>query len=204
MTIMKTFISILFCATLTSGLVAQDFDKNMATARSSYSSGKLEDTRFAMEQMLSDIDMAIGKEILKMLPAQMGTLKSDARQDNVSGNSAGMATGLFVHRTYGMDPKTASLEIINNSPLMNSLSAILNTPLMGSMMHDENQKTVKIQGYKSLLTRHLDSETGKTSYDIQIPMNNTLFTLKVDDSNETEITGFANTIPLSKIAQLAQ
>ena len=200
---MKTFISILFCVTLLTSVCAQDFDKNMATARSSYSSGKLEDARFAMEQMLSDIDMAIGKEILKMLPAQMGTLKFDTKQDNVSGGS-GAATGLFVHRTYGMEPKSASLEIINNSPLMNSLSAILNTPLMGSMMRDENQKTVKIQGYKSLLTKHLDSETGKTGYDLQIPMNNTLFTLKVDDTNESEITGFANSIPLAKIAQLAQ
>jgi hypothetical protein len=200
---MKKFISILFCAALLTSVRAQDFDKNMATARSSYASGNLGDARFAMEQMLSDIDMAIGKQILSMLPAQMGTLKFDAKQDNVSGGT-GVATGLFVHRTYGLAPKTASLEVINNSPLMNSLSAVLNTPLMGSMMRDENQKTVKIQGYKSLLTKHLDSETGKTSYDLQVPMNNTLFTLKVDDTNEAEITGFANAIPLAKIAQLAQ
>jgi hypothetical protein len=63
---------------------------------------------------------------------------------------------------------------------------------------------LKVQGYKSLLTKNLDSDTGKTNYELQMPLNNTLVTLKLDDTNEAEITGFANTIPLSKIAQVAQ
>ena len=201
---MKTILSIIFCAFILLNADAQDFDKNLATARSSYSSGKLEDARFAMEQLMNDLDAAIGKEILKMLPAQMGTLKSTATEDRVTGSSGGMTSGLYVQRTYGMDPKRAALEIINNSPLMNSLGAILNTPLMGGMMRDENQKTLKIQGYKSLLTKNLNSDTGKTNYELQIPMNNTLVTLKMDDTTEAEITGFANSIPLAKIAQLAQ
>ena len=201
---MKTIFSFLFCVFLIVNASAQDFDKNMASARAAYAAGNLSDARFAMEQLLSDLDAAIGKEILKMLPAQMGSLKFDVKSDNVTGSSAGVTAGLYVQRTYGADPKRAILEIINNSPLMNSLGAILNTPMMGSMMRDENQKMVKVQGYKSLLTKHLDSDTGKTSYDIQIPMNNTLVTLKIDDTSEAEITAFANTIPLPKIAQIAQ
>ena len=200
----KDILSILFMVGVATTGWAQDFDKNIATARSSYSSGNLGDARFAMEQLLGDLDAAIGKEILKMLPSQMGSLKYNDKEDKVTGSAAGYTAGLYVQRTYGMTPKVAALEIINNSPLMNSLGAILNTPMMGGMMRDENQKTVKVQGYKSLLTKHLDNDTGKTSYDIQIPMNNTLVTLKVDDTNEAEITGFANAIPLAKIAQLAQ
>ena len=72
------------------------------------------------------------------------------------------------------------------------------------MMRDENQKQIKVQGYKSLLTKNVNSETGKTNYELQIPMNNTLLTLKMDDTNEGEITSVANTIPLAKIAQIAQ
>jgi hypothetical protein len=63
---------------------------------------------------------------------------------------------------------------------------------------------VKIQGYKSMLYRHVNSETAKTNYELQIPMNNTLVTVKIDDTNESEITAAANAIPLSKIAALAQ
>lgn len=182
---------------------AQDFDKNIATARTSYSSGDLENARFAMEQMLRDLDMAIGKEILKLLPTQVGTLKVNEKDDNLTGG-AGYGGGLYVHRSYGLSPKGAQLEIINNSPLINSIQSILTMPVLGGMMRDENQKQIKVQGYKSLLTKNVNSETAKTSYELQIPMNNTLVTLKMDDSNEQEITAAANSIPLAKIVAIAQ
>jgi len=196
----KIYLILLVITGLNAG--AQDFDKNLATARSSYSSGDLENARFAMESMLRDLDMAIGKEILKMLPTQLGAMKVNEKEDNLSGGT-GFA-GLFVQRTYGTDPKRSNIEIINNSPLITSIGAMINTPVLGGMMRDENQKTIKIQGYKSLLTKNVNSETGKTNYELQIPINNTLVTLKADDTSETEITGFANTIPLPKIAQIAQ
>ncbi len=199
---MKKFsLLLLFLAT---GFVtlAQDFDKNVATAISSYTSGNLQDSRFAMEQALRDLDMAIGKEILKVLPVRMGTLAAVEKEDNVSGT--GGYVGLYVQRHYGADPKRGSIEIINNSPMINSLNAILSMPIIGGMMRDENQKMIKIQGYKSILNKQVNTETGKTSYDLQVPMNNTLVTLRMDDSSESEITAAANTIPLAKIVQMAQ
>jgi hypothetical protein len=183
-------------------VAAQDFDKNIATARSTYSSGNLQDSRFAMEQMLRDLDMAIGKEILKLLPTNIGSLLSVQKEDNVSGT--GGYVGLYVNRHYGADPKRASIEIINNSPLINSLNAILSMPVIGGMMQDENQKIVRVQGYKSILSKQANTETGKTNYELQIPMNNTLLTLKMDDTTEGDITAAANTIQLAKIIEIAQ
>ena len=188
-------------AMMTFAVIAQDFDKNLATAKSSYSSGKLEDARFAMEQMLRDLDAAIGKEILKMMPTKMGTLNVNTTNDNVTGG-AGVAAGLFVQRTYGTGAKTAKVEIINNSPMIAGLNALLSLPMMTS--GDPNQKQVKIQGYKSILRKEVDSQSGKTNYELQTPFNNTLLTLRVNDTNEAEIIGFANTIPLAKIAEFAQ
>src|ERR1041384_5598289 len=198
---MKNFICIALVLAAF-GATAQDFDKNLATAKSSYGSGDLDNARFAMEQMLRDLDMAIAKEILKMLPAQIGSMKANDKEDNLTGG-AGYVGGLFVHRTYGMTPKSGQIEIINNSPMITSIQAILTTPILGGMMRDENQKQIKIQGYKSLLTKNVNSETAKTNYELQIPMNNTLVTLRIDDSNEGEITAAANNIPLTKIAQIA-
>jgi len=199
---MKKFnLILIFLAT---GLItfAQDFDKNVATAKSSYASGNLQDSRFAMEQALRDLDMAIGKEILKILPTKLGSLAVVEKEDNVTGS--GSYVGLYVNRHYGADPKRGSIEIINNSPMINSLNAILSMPIIGGMMRDENQKMVKIQGYKSILNKQVNSDTGKTNYELQIPMNNTLVTLKIDDTNEGEITAAANAIPLAKIVQMAQ
>jgi len=196
-------IFFLFIVLVAFNASAQDFDKNVATAKSSYSSGDLENARFAMEQMLRDLDLAIGKEILKMLPGQISTLKANEKEDNLTGG-AGYAGGLYVHRSYGATPKAGQVEVINNSPLINSLQTILTTPVLGGMMRDENQKQIKVQGYKSLLTKTVNSETAKTNYELQIPMNNTLVTVRMDDSNEQEITAAANAIPLAKIVAIAQ
>ena len=195
----KIFYLFIFIGT---AAYSQDFNKNVATAKSSYGSGDLENARFAMEQMLRDLDIEIGKEILKLLPAQIGALKSDPKSDNLSGGTG--YAGLFVQRSYGASPKSGQVEIINNSPLINSLQTILTAPILGGMMRDENQKQIKVQGYKALLTKSVNSETAKTNYELQIPMNNTLVTLRMDDTNEQEITAAANNIPLAKIVAIAQ
>ena len=200
---MKNVILFLMSMSLMTSINAQDFDKNLATAKSSYGSGDLENARFAMEQMMRDLDIAIGKEILKMLPTKVGTLNVNQKDDNVTGGG-GTMTGLFVHRSFGTEPKSAAIEIINNSPMINSIQSILTMPMIGGMMRDENQKVVKVQGYKSLLQKNVNTETNKTDYELQIPFNNTLLTVKMDDTNEAEITGVANSIPIPKIAQIAQ
>lgn len=180
---------------------AQDFDKNLAEAKAAYTTGKLEDARFAMEQMLHELDIAIGKEILKLLPSKLGAMHVNASDDNVTGGTGG--AGLFIHRSFGSSPKTSSVELINNSPMIAGINAILSMPMIG-MAGDPNQKQVKVQGYRSILRKNLNTETSKTDYELQIPFNNTLLTLKVDDSNETEILNFGNQFPLPKIAQMAQ
>ncbi|MFN6090280.1 MAG: hypothetical protein ACK47E_16155 [Cyclobacteriaceae bacterium] len=197
----KGLLAILIWLPLLSG--AQDFAKNLTTARSSYSAGRLEDTRFALEQMLVDLDIVIGKEIIKLLPTKVASLNYNAKEDNVTGGS-GTVTGLFVERRYGAETKTATINVFNNSPEMSSINTILSMPLIGGMMRDENQKVIKIQGYKSLLNKIVDSDTGKTNYELQVQMNNTLLTVKMDDTSEQEIAAVANGLQLSKIAQLAQ
>lgn len=195
---MKRISLLLVVVSMASVAFAQDFTKNVSTARSAYAAGKLQDSRFAMEQMLRDLDIEIGKEILKLLPAKIGTRNANTASDNVNGTSG--FTGLFVERHYGTDPNNASIEIINNSPLINSIGLILAAP----MMHDQNQKVIKVQGYKALLTKNQNTETGKTGYELQIPMNNTLITVRITETTETEITAAANTIPLAKIAEKAE
>ena len=182
--------------------LSQEFDKNLASARSSYSSGDLSNARFSMNQMLGVLDEAIAKEILKLLPTKLGSLDYKQKEDQLTGGSGGFAGGLFVNRYFGNDPKTASIEIVNNSPYITSLNELLSMPMIG--MGDSSQKSIKIQGYKGILRKQTGSDDNKLSYELQLPFNNTLLTLKVADTTESEITQFANTIPLAKIATAAQ
>ena len=78
---------------------AQDFAKRLTEAKTAYAAGKLDDSRFAMEQMLQELDIITGKEVLKLLPAKMGEKAANTKNDNVSGSSG--FVGVVIHREYG-------------------------------------------------------------------------------------------------------
>jgi len=182
-------------------LMAQDFSANLSTAKSSYASGNLEDARFAMQNMITEIDIAIGREVLKMLPSKMESFDANIKADNVTANT-GLA-GAMIHREYGSEDKRINVDIMSNSPLIGSLNAILSLPLIGNS-GDGTQKTVKVQGYKGILQKSVDTETNKTDFTLQIPLNSTLLTFTVPDSNEADVMKMANTIPVADIAKMIQ
>jgi hypothetical protein len=136
-----------------------------------------------------------------MLPAKMESFAANPKADNVSANT-GLA-GAIVHRDYGTTEKLVVVDIMSNSPLVGTLNAFLSMPFMGNS-GDGTQKTVKVQGYKGMLQKTVDSETNKTDYTLQIPLNNTLLTFTVPDSNEADVIKMANTIPVTDIAKMVQ
>ncbi len=199
---MKTLYFTLVALAAFSSLKAQDFSKNLAIAKTSYSAGKLEESRFAMQQMLQELDMIAGKEVLKALPAKLENLNANTSSDNVSGAS-GFA-GVVIHRDYGTADKKAEIEIISNSPIISSINTILSLPFVGAASGGD-QKVVKIDGYKALIQRHKSSEdNSKVTYDVQIPLGSSLFTLKSETATEEEISKFTKSIPVAQIAKLLQ
>ena len=184
---------------------AQEFDKSLASAKTAYNSGNLEDARFNLENALREVDAAIGREILKVLPTTMDGMKTDTKNDQVTGMAAGFAAGLYVQRTYGQtSEKHASINIISDSPLMAGINAILAMP---SIMNtgDSNQKVVKVHGYKSLLNRQTDENNQTTGYQLQVPFSNSMLTLEYSGTiTEAAMLNLANTIPMDQIVKIAQ
>ncbi len=127
---------------------AQEFTKQLADARTAYTSGKLDDSRFAMQQMLQNLDIIMGKEVLKLLPAKLQEQGSNASRDNVTGTSGFM--GVVIHREYGPEDKNINLEIISNSPLLTSINALLSIPMIGNT---GDNRVVKVSGYKALVQK---------------------------------------------------
>lgn len=183
---------------------AQEFDKSLASAKSAYNAGNLEDARFNLENALREIDAAIGREILKVLPASLGGLNSDSKNDQVTGMSGALTGGLYVHREYGTADKRAIVDIISDSPLMAGINAILSMPMIMNT-GDSNQKVVKVHGYKSLLTREVDENNQTSGYQLQTPFGNSLLTLQHNGIiTEADMLKLANSLPLEKIIALAQ
>ncbi|MCG8306398.1 MAG: hypothetical protein MI975_03340 [Cytophagales bacterium] len=197
--IITTALSIILVAAFQSR--AQDLSSKLGEARSSYNSGSLDDARFALEQALQQIDQAVGREILKILPTDLMGMNFIEGEDNVVGTNLGFA-GLFVDRNYGQGEKNAGIDIIGDSPLMAGLNAMLALPAIMTQ-GDQDQKRIKVDGYKSLLQKESGSE-GITSYSVQIPANHTLITLNVQGYSESEVISMANMIPVSQIVKLAR
>jgi hypothetical protein len=195
------YLIILGCILFTTTAFSQDFTTDIATAKTAYSSGQLENAHFALQQAMQEIDIIIGKEVLKILPAKMDTLSANTKDDNVSGNIGFM--GSTIHRSYGQHDD-ADLSIIGNSPLIQTLNAFLNTPILGGMMNNNgNSKIIKVQGYKGQLTKE-DNGSGQSNYSMQIPLGSSLITFTAKNTTDTQITAWANTLPLQQIAKLVQ
>jgi hypothetical protein len=198
---MKNFIFLITLAVAANICRAQDFNKAMATAKASYSAGKLEDAHFALQQAMQEVDLTVGKEVLKLLPSKLGSMPSFAKDDNVSSNIG--FVGATIHRAYGQGAQNADISIIDNSPLIAMTNSLLNMPMMG-MMTGGKEKKVKVQGYKARLEKQAGSTADKSSYELQIPLGNALFTFKVNDCTDDQIVALVDTIPLQDIAKLIE
>jgi hypothetical protein len=197
---MRKLASIVLLNLFASLAFGQDFNKNLVAARSAYASGNLSSSRFAMEAMLREVDAAIAREILKILPTKMAALPANLKDDNTT--ATGNSMGLFVQRTYGTAGKTATVDVVNNSPLITSLNALLALPFVTNA-GDGSQKVIRVQGFKAILNKN-QSGSGQVGYDLQIPLQNTLVTFKMDDTKEADMLQLADTLPLEKIAAIAR
>ena len=177
---------------------AQEFNKQLATARTAYKAGKLDDSRFAMQQMLQELDMMTGREILKILPATMQTHTAKKDKDEVSGASG--FTGIVIHREYGTT-KPVELEIITNSPMIAALNGLLSLPFLAN---NPDQKVIKINGYKALVQKVTGETESSVHYEVQLPLNNSMLTLKAPGYSQDDVIKMANSLPVAEIVKLIQ
>ena len=182
---------------------SQDVSVNLNKAKEAYGSGKLHDSRFALQQALADVDQELGKEILAMLPANLGSLPYIKEEDNVTGNAAGI-TGMYVNRSYRDPERSINLELIDDSPMLAVVNRLLSLPVFIGA-GDPNQKRVKIQGYKALLQKETEDSTGVVNFNIQVPFNQSMFTFRsVGFDSENEIIGLAESLPLEAIVRMTK
>ena len=203
---MRTYIINIFITlfVFTGSLVrAQDVPLRLEQAKAAYSSGNLQDSRLALQQALAEVDQALGKEILSMLPQYMESLSYVEEEDLVMGNAAGI-TGMHVNRFYGDDQQSVRVELIDDSPLLAAVNSLLSLPtFMGAA--DPNQKRIRIHGYKALMEKSTDDSTGVVSWNLQVPFNRSLFTFQsIGFEEEKKVVGMAETIPLEAIIKLTK
>lgn len=184
------------------GALAQEgVEATLEEARKAYRAGDLEAARFKLQQAMTEVDLAIAREVLALLPTQMGDMTYTDTDETVGSAALGFA-GLYVSRTYlSDDESSASVQVIADSPLLAGLNTVLSLPI-GAF--DSNQKRIRIGGYRGLLQKQ-DDGNGKISWDVQIPFGSSLLSLSFKGiSEEKAVMDMTNTIPIDRIARLVQ
>lgn len=196
----QSILVILFLSA-TSLLSAQDqTTTHLAEAKSTYNSGELEATRFALQQSLNELNLLIGQRILDELPEQLGTATALSDSDAYNGSVVGY-TGVYIDRTYQSENKeqTIQLNLIHDSPLMSGLTTFLANPLINAL---SGRKMVKIDGYKTALE---ESEGTPTEFSLYVPFGKSLLTMSFEGfESENEVLALAKLVPVGKIVALAE
>lgn len=198
---MKSIITILAVVAFGFAMQAQQVEEKLKEASGAYKAGNLENARFALQQALTEINQAIGREILALLPESLDGMHKVEEGDDVTGSGYGFA-GLFVSRDYQGEGKESSVEIISDSPLLAGINAMLSMPVFLGASPD--QKRIKIDNYKALMTRNQDTD-GVVSWDIQMPFSSSMLSFRCSGiESEKEVTALVNQLPVDKIVKMAQ
>ena len=180
-------------------MAQNEVQNKLSEADAAFKSGNLEETRFALQQSLAALDKLVGEAILNKLPAELSGLEAETEDDEMSGGSAGL-TGVYVKRYYMGDEQDIELEIVTNSPFMSMVNASLTNPLLASMSGGD-QSVVKIDGYKSLLRKNENSD-GVPSFELNIPVNDSMIIINSNGFTQNEVINIANAIDVRGIAKL--
>ena len=145
-------------------------------------------------------DEKTGDEILKLLPDKMKDKNNgkdkDAKKEKDKVKDAKGFLGVIIHRDYGEDDQSIRVEIINNSPSLISVNAFLNNPVNNPDLY----AVTVIDGYPALV-QTLTNENSTIDYELLLPMDATLLTVRCKGYNREEVIAFANNIPVAKIAK---
>jgi hypothetical protein len=173
-----------------------DIKSNLDGAESSFSNGKYNEARYAIQQAMLGVEMEIGKKILAELPESIEGLKKDASLDQVTSSGWGWA-GLTIKREYIDGDRELSFTISNNSAWMQAINLYLgNNAYMQTSGGEQKWKQTRIQDQKAVI--EYDAGSG---YKLSVPLGQTSLLMYegINFKNEQEFLKAAEVINITKI-----
>ena len=169
----------------------------MDNAGKSFSANSYSDARYAVQQALMGIELQLGRQLLKSLPASVDGLSADTSQDKVMSTQWGW-NNLSIQRIYsdGKD-KEMTLTIGNNLLYSGLVNAYFNNAYaVQANGNDQNAKQVKVQGNKAIIT--YDADKG---YSLIVPLGQSSMIVweDINFANEDEVMSAANKFNIENI-----
>ena len=129
-----------------------DVNQQMADAEKSHAAGDYSDARYSLKQALMGIELQIGKEILRSLPASAKGLEKDTSQNKVMSTQWGW-NNLTIQSIYKKGDQQMTITIGNNAAYSVFVNMYFNNAY-AQTNNDNSQKVkqTKVKGYKAIIT----------------------------------------------------
>lgn len=172
-----------------------DVNENLASAEELYKSATYGEARRAIQQAVLGVEMEIGQQLLKSLPASVTGLPVLADKDKVTSTGWGWS-GLTIYREYLKDDRQLRMTIANNSILMSAVNMFLNGNFGQTSSSEQNWKQTKLKGHKAVI--EYDEDSG---YKLSVPVGQASLIVfeGVNFSNEPELMAAASQFDVDKI-----
>jgi len=181
------------------GLVSTppDVKQNLADAETSYKSKSYGEARYSVQQAMLGVELEIGNQILKSLPATINGLTKVDKEDQVASSGAGWA-GLTIQRKYtDAKDKQFSLTIANNSAWMSAINLYMNNGGYAQQTGgQQNWKQTKVKGNRAIIEFNQGS-----GYKLSVPIGQSSLIVceGVNFATEQEMMSAANTVDIDGI-----
>ena len=145
-----------------------DVKENVTTAETVFGQGKYSEARYAIQQAMLGVEMQIGQQILKSLPATVASLPSNEKADQVTSTGWGWV-GLTIKREYQNNDKQLRFTITNNAAWMQAINVYFNNVGYAQQTGgQQNWKQTRIKGYRAVIEYSEGS-----GYKLSVPLGQT-------------------------------
>ena len=173
-----------------------DVNENLTSAETAFKANNLSEARYAVQQAMLGVELQIGNEILKSLPATVAGIKKDSMQDQVTSTGWGWA-GLTIQRVYVQGDKQFTATIANNSLWLSAINMYLgNGGYAQNTGGQQNWKQTKVKGYRAVIEYNESS-----GYKLSVPIGQSSIIIMegINFATEQEMMNAANQIDIDGI-----
>lgn len=176
-----------------------DVLQQITDAEQAHQSSKFSDARFSIQQALIGIEIQLGREILKSLPATVNNLPKDTMQDRVTSTQWGWSN-MTIQRVYtDAKDKQVTLTIGNNSFYSGFVNMYFNNTYVEANANEQNVKQVKVKGHRSVI--QYDDSKGYTLI-TPIGQSSMIVWECINYADETEVMNTANAFDIEGIMKM--
>ncbi len=158
---------------------------------SAYKSGDLTTAAAQLDYAATLIRQAKAGKITAVFPEPFPGWEADQAESNSAGGMM-MGGGITANRSYSKGDARVDIQLVMDSPMLQSMMAMFSNPSMIAMT---GGKLTKVQGHKAMFKKESEE-------DMQITLivnNNALFTLDGSGVSEKELKAYAEKLNLNAL-----